>query len=268
MYGGLSATPCQGPCPPGGLTLDLTVSSLITIFLIFVLAGTVKGVIGMGLPTVSIGLLGTYMTPAEAAAILVLPTLVTNVWQAAIGKEFFFLLRRLWLLFAGIFVGSAIGAVVLGSAVSPSATTALGIVLIVYSVLGLSNVNFTTPPYAEVWLAPPIGLVNGVINVATGVFSLPSLPYLRSLHLRRDELVQALGMVFTVSGVALGIVLVRGGILRYSAAGLSVLALAASLLGMVLGRWVRGRVKSQTFRLCFLIGLLLLGAHLALRGLL
>ena len=51
----------------------------------FALAGFVKGVIGLGLPTVSIGLLGLLMTPAEAAAILVVPSLVTNIWQAAVG---------------------------------------------------------------------------------------------------------------------------------------------------------------------------------------
>ncbi len=48
----------------------------------FLLAGFVKGVIGLGLPTVSIGLLGLLMTPAQAAAILVVPSLVTNIWQA------------------------------------------------------------------------------------------------------------------------------------------------------------------------------------------
>ena len=39
-------------------------------------------------------------------------------------------------------------------------------------------------------------------------------------------------------------------------------------VGMWLGQLVRGQVQAETFRLCFFIGLLLLGAHLALRGLL
>ena len=43
---------------------------------------------------------------------------------------------------------------------------------------------------------------------------------------------------------------------------------AAALVGMWLGQMVRGKVRAETFRLCFFIGLLLLGAHLALRGLL
>ena len=77
----------------------------------FLLAGFVKGVIGLGLPTVSIGLLGLLMTPSQAAALLVVPSLVTNVWQAAAGGGLMTLARRLWPLLAGICVGTFIGAV-------------------------------------------------------------------------------------------------------------------------------------------------------------
>ncbi len=235
---------------------------------IFVLAGAVKGMIGMGLPTVAIGILGLFMTPAEAAAVLVLPTLVTNVWQAAAGRHFFKLLGRLWPMFAGIFLGASIGAVVLHSVASPWATTALGAVLVIYALLGLGNVHFSVAPQAETWLAPPIGIANGIVSVATGVFSLPALFYLNGLRLRRDELVQALGMLFTMSTVALAAALMHGGVLHYSAAIPSVLALAASIVGMVLGQLVRSRVKAELFRKIFLVGLLLLGAHLALRSIL
>jgi uncharacterized membrane protein YfcA len=74
----------------------------------FLLAGFVKGVIGLGLPTVSIGLLGLLMTPAQAAAILVVPSLVTNVWQAAVGGGLGALVRRLWPLLVGICVGTVL----------------------------------------------------------------------------------------------------------------------------------------------------------------
>jgi len=242
--------------------------TLAVVFLTFLLAGAVKGVIGMGLPTVSIGLLGLMMTPAQAAAILVLPTLITNIWQSIAGRGFFVLLRRLWLLFVGIFIGSYLGAVWLGGINSTWATTALGVALVLYSLLGLSNIHFTVPPRAEFWLAPIVGILNGIVSAATGVFSLPALPYLHGLHLNRDDLVQALGLLFTVSTVALAGVLIHGGVLHYSAVGLSLVAVAASLLGMVLGQMVRGRVKPETFRFFFFIGLLLLGAHLALHGLL
>ena len=47
----------------------------------FFLAGLVKGVTGMGLPTVAMGLLGTMMPPVMAAALLIVPSFVTNAVQ-------------------------------------------------------------------------------------------------------------------------------------------------------------------------------------------
>ena len=72
---------------------------------IFVLAGFVKGVIGLGLPTVAMGLLALLMTPAQAAALLVVPSFLTNVWQA-MGPELIPLVRRLWPMLLGICAGA------------------------------------------------------------------------------------------------------------------------------------------------------------------
>jgi uncharacterized membrane protein YfcA len=95
-----------------GARVDST-SILAAIAGAFLLAGFVKGVIGLGLPTVSIGLLGLVMTPAQAAAILVVPSLVTNVWQAAVGGALLALVRRLWPMLAGICIGTVVGVMLL-----------------------------------------------------------------------------------------------------------------------------------------------------------
>ena len=46
------------------------------------------------------------------------------------------------------------------------------------------------------------------------------------------------------------------------------LALAPALAGMFAGQWLRSRVSPATFRLCFFVGLLALGLHLASRAVL
>ena len=61
----------------------------------FLFAGLVKGVVGLGLPTVAMGLLGLAMPPVAAAALLLVPSLVTNVWQLLAKPRFGGLLRRL-----------------------------------------------------------------------------------------------------------------------------------------------------------------------------
>lgn len=231
----------------------------------FLLAGFVKGVIGLGLPTVAIGMLGLLMTPAQAAAILIIPSLVTNVWQATVGGDLRALARRLWPMLIGICVGTWIGAALLPGGGGAEATVWLGVALAIYAALGLFKVHFSVPPRAEVWLGMVIGTANGAISVATGIFALGA-PYVQALSMERDRMVQALGLSFSVSTVALAVALAHGGEVKTSLIWPSLAALGAALSGMVLGQLVRGRIRAETFRLCFFVGLLLLGAHLALRG--
>jgi uncharacterized protein len=234
----------------------------------FLLAGFVKGVIGLGLPTVSIGLLGLLMTPAQAAAILVVPSLVTNIWQAAIGGGLLALTRRLWPMLAGICLGTFAGAVLLPHDDSGRATVWLGLALVLYAAVGLVKGHFAVPRRAETWLGLLMGTATGAITVATGIFVMPGTPYVQSLQFDRDKMVQALGLSFTVSTLTLALALAYAGQVRSSLAFSSLVALGAALVGMVFGQLVRGKVRAETFRLCFFVGLLLLGAHLALRGLL
>ena len=234
----------------------------------FLLAGFVKGVIGLGLPTVSIGLLGLLMAPAQAAAILVVPSLVTNIWQAVVGGGLIALTRRLWPMLVGICLGTFVGAVLLPHDDTGQATIWLGVALALYAALGLLNVHFKVPQRSETWLGLVMGAATGAITVATGIFVMPGTPYVQALQFERDKLVQALGLSFTVSTVTLALALAYAGQIHASLAGVSLVALLAALVGMLLGQLARGRVRAETFRLWFFIGLLLLGGHLALRGLL
>jgi hypothetical protein len=242
----------------------LVISVAFTAFLI---AGIVKGVIGLGLPTVGIGLLSLVMSPAEAAVLLVVPTVVTNVWQLAIGPGLRPLMKRLWPTLTAICVVTFSSAGLLASDPTGRAATWLGAALAIYAIAGLCAVRIVVPPHAEPWLGPLAGATSGLVAGATGVFSIPGVIYLNGLGLDRDELIQALGLTFTVAMLALAAGLWREGVFHTSIVGASTLALAPALFGMLLGQWVRGRISAEMFRKFFFIGLLLLGAHLALRTL-
>jgi uncharacterized membrane protein YfcA len=244
---------------------DLPLAPMLFIGATFLLAGFVKGVIGLGLPTVAVGLLGLVMPPAQAAALLVVPSLVTNAWQLAAGPSFGPLLRRLWTMLLGVCVGTFVGGVWLRVGMSGSSTMLLGIALVIYALFGFRRKRFSIPAHAEPWLSPLIGMLTGVVSAATGVFVIPAVPYLQALNLDKDDLVQALGLSFTVSTLALAAVLMWQGAFRPTVAGISLAALPPALAGMLLGQWVRGRVAAATFRTIFFAGLLILGSHLALR---
>lgn len=93
----------------------------------FLLAGAVKGVIGLGLPTIAMGLLGLAMSPAQAAALLIVPSTLTNLWQLAAGGHLLALMRRLGPMLAMIFVGTLLGSAWLGIDSGTWAVHALGL---------------------------------------------------------------------------------------------------------------------------------------------
>jgi uncharacterized membrane protein YfcA len=243
--------------------VDTSSPVLLIIALTFLLAGFVKGVIGLGLPTVSMGLLALVMMPAQAAALLVVPSLVTNIWQMAAGPALVPLWRRLWPMMIGIGVGTWAGAGLLTGSNAAAATVALGVALVLYALTGLTTLRLRCPTRMEWWLAPLIGAVTGFITAATGVFVIPAVPYLQAIGLEKEELVQALGLSFTVSTVALAAMLMASGSFAPAIAGGSLLALVPALGGMFAGQWLRLRSRPEVFRRCFFLGLLALGAYLA-----
>lgn len=232
----------------------------------FLLAGTVKGVIGMGLPTVAMGLLSVAMLPAQAAALLLIPSTVTNFWQLAAGGHLRTVCKRLWLLLVMIAIGTGLGSYLLGMGSAQGMGRALGAALFVYALCGLFLPTFKVPPRAEIWLGPLCGLITGLITSATGVFVIPAVPYIQGLGLDRNQLVQALGVSFTVSSLALGVGLFWNGALGGAEMSASLLAVIPALLGMMIGQWLRQRISALVFKRVFFIGLALLGLHLLIGG--
>jgi uncharacterized protein len=241
-------------------TLGLALSGLVIGA--FLMAGVVKGVTGMGLPTVAMGVLGLAMLPTQAAALLIVPATVTNVWQLAAGGQFWVLLKRLWPLQLMIFIGTGVGTQVLGVGSGSSMSRALGGILVLYALSGLFLRPLQVAPASERWLGPLCGLMTGLIASATGVFTIPAVPYVQGLGLDRNELVQALGLSFTVSSLALGLAMFWSGALGGGELGASLLALAPALIGMMLGQWLRHRISAQMFKRVFFIGMGVLGLHL------
>lgn len=245
-------------------SLHLIVAIIVTFFA----AGVVKGVTGMGLPTVAMAVLGSLLSPLTAAALLLAPSFVTNVWQLLAGPRFGMLIRRLWPMMLTILVGTVFSSMLLTGGGTDFATVGLGVTLIIYAGYTLLARPHHVSLRWEPWLSPVIGLITGLVTGATGVFVFPAVPYIQSLDLERDDLVQALGLSFTVSTIALA-----AGLFWYGATPVgnlltSMLAVIPALLGMAAGQVIRTRVSPQLFRRLLLLLLLLLGLEMALHGLL
>lgn len=240
-----------------------------SIACVFFLAGLVKGVVGLGLPTLSMGLLAGLMPPAQAAVILILPSFLTNAWQMLDGPALAALLRRLWPLQLGVVAGTLLVPASLVTLDARMAAAGLGAALAVYAGLGLCAIKLSVPVRGEGAASLVAGAVTGAITSATGVFVFPAVPYLQALSLKKDELVQALGLSFTVSTLALFARLVMEGSFALDGlpGGWSLAApLPAALLGMAAGTKLRGRLDERAFRRVFFVSLLMIAFYTLYRG--
>jgi uncharacterized protein len=236
---------------------------LLLIAAAFLLAGFIKGALGLGLPTVSMGLLAVSMPPAQALAIVIMPAIITNIWQTFVGPHLRDIIRRLWPLMAGTVIGIWLNAGMLTGPYARYGTIVLGVLLVIYALVGLSKFSFSVARSDEKWIGGIVGLITGVVSAATGVQVIPSMPFMQAIGMEKDELVQALGVFFTVATLALAFNLTSAGLLTAATALPGAIAMAASFAGMFIGQAVRSRMQPEVFRRWFLISMILLGIYLA-----
>jgi uncharacterized membrane protein YfcA len=228
---------------------------------VFLLAGTVKGLVGLGLPTITIALTSLVLPLTEAIALIALPTIFTNVWQAAIGGKFWVILRRQWPLIVPLMIALYLTMWLVGQKGPNWAFLVLAAVLIVYSGLGLLRIRLHIHADLEKPLAPVIGVVSGFVAGLVGVPIIPLMPYLQGLDIKPSELVQSLGVVLCATSLTLTVSLLNFGLLDGPRAIVSAAAVVPALAGMWVGQQIRLRLSVEQFRLAVFWALLLTGLY-------
>ncbi|HJM93449.1 MAG: sulfite exporter TauE/SafE family protein [Alphaproteobacteria bacterium] len=233
----------------------------------FLIAGMVKGVIGLGLPTVSLALLTVTLDLPSAMALLLVPSFITNLWQAVVGGQGGAILQRIW-PFLLLATGTVwIGAIALRQVDLSLLSALLGLLLVIYGVANLAGLRFSLTQHQAAWLGPVLGTVNGVLTGMTGSFVVPGVMFLQAIGLPRDMLIQAMGILFTLSTLALAVALQRNAFVTAELAGLSAAAVPPAIIGMIAGQRLRQNLSEQLFRRTFFIALLVLGTYIIFRAL-
>src|ERR1700726_2927101 len=172
------------------------------------------------------------------------------------------IVRRLWPLMLGTVVGIWLNA---GMLTGPSArygSIVLGALLVIYAIVSLSKFSFTVARRDEKWVGGVVGVMTGVVSAATGVQVIASMPFMQAIGMEKDELVQALGVFFTVATLALAFSLSTAGVLTAATALPGAVAMVCSFTGVFVGQSVRSRMQPEGFRRWFLIAMIFLGLYL------
>ncbi|MEJ8476102.1 sulfite exporter TauE/SafE family protein [Roseibium algae] len=238
------------------------------IVAVFFLAGLVKGVIGLGLPTVALSLMTILTSLPTAMALMLVPTFATNVVQALTGGHAKVILKRIWpfLLLATVTVWA--GGLVLRDADLSLMSSLLGAVLVAYAILGFTGYQMKTAPQQETLSGVVLGTVNGVLSGMVGSYAVPGVMYLQSLGFDRNQFVQAMGMLFLGTTIALGVTLSGNNLMTAEMGWMSVGATVPAFAGFFAGQMIRKRLSERLFRLLFYAGLLALGLFIVIRPLL
>lgn len=235
---------------------------IIAICATFLLAGFVKGVVGLGLPTVSLALLTATLGLPQAMALLLVPSFVTNLWQALSGGNALEILRRHALFFVLATVTVWVGALALTRLDAGFLSGLLGLLLVVYASTNLAGLKVAIPQQHRSWAGPLFGATNGVLTGMTGSFVVPGVMYLQGIGMSRDVLVQAMGILFTLSTLALALALGGNGILDVELGMMSAVALVPAIAGMMIGQRVRGRLSERHFRVVLFWALMAMGVYM------
>jgi len=239
----------------------MIIEHILLALAVFLIAGVVKGLVGMGLPTITIALTSLVLPLSDTIALIALPTIFTNLWQAAVGGKFRVILRRQWPLIVPLAVMLYLTMWTVGRKAPDWAFLVLAIVLVVYSALGLFRIRLQIHADLEKPLAPVIGVISGVVAGLVGVPVIPLMPYLQGLDIKPTELVQTLGVVLCATSVTLTVSLLRFGLLDGPHAIVSAIAVVPAIAGMWVGTRVRLKLSVEQFRLAVLWALLLTGLY-------
>ena len=239
--------------------------TVAVVALTFFVAGFVKGVVGLGLPTISLAALTATLGLHPAMALVLAPSLATNLFQATRGGHGKAVVRRLWPYLMAAAVGIWLGVRILVVSDAALLSKLLGVMIVVYSLLSLARFKPSVPPSLEAWIAPPLGVINGVLTGLTGAFVVPSVFYLQALGLERNVLVQAMGTMFLFSTVCMALALGGHAFITVDLALLSSAAVIPAMGGMVVGRRLSRRLSEAVFRQLLFAALLALGLYILLR---
>lgn len=235
--------------------------------LVFLLAGTVKGAIGIGLPTTVIAILSQVADPRLAVALGLLPIVASNAWQAWREGEWRATLRR-YAPFAAalgvsIFVFSDIAAG--SSAATVTLTTGVGIV-----VFAAANLWRRPPPVPPRWERPAqvgFGLAAGLMGGFTGLWAPPLVVMLIALRAEKTEFIRATALLLLIGALPMTAGYALNGLLTAEVALWSAAMCLPTFAGMAFGARIRARMADARFQRAVLVFFLLMGLNMVRKGL-
>ena len=245
-------------------TATLGLIALLTVSL--VIAGLVKGVIGVGMPVVAFPLLSMLVDVPTAVMLLSVPLVLSNIPQALEGG---LVMQTLWSLapvLVGMVPGVWIGVAVLVNIDPAAAKIVAGTVVIFVAALTLLAPKLQIKQR----LVGPVGLGAGFCGGLLGGIAALSGPlviiFLLAKGLSGRAFTKEASMFLVVSSVLLASALTSSPRFDWRDVLISTLATVPVAAGMLVGQKLRDAVPADAFKKLVVLAVLLSGAQLVWKG--
>ena len=229
------------------------------IFFALTFSAFIKGSLGLGFSTICLAILVNVIDLKTAISIVILPSLVSNLIVMLEAGNLRISLKTFWLMILMTIPGMIFGLQLLRQADNSLSVSILAIVLFMYGCWGWLNRQFAIPTRYIPILNPFIGLITGTVNGATGSQIFPVMPYLLSLNIPKNVLVQTINLSFTLSSLIMLISLNQFNALNNASILTYSLGILPVMLGVHLGGKIRKRLDQERFKKAVMILIIILG---------
>lgn len=244
------------------MTPTVMVLSALALFA----GGAVKGLVGIGIPLVSLSLLSLFLPLADAVILLPVPIIVANVWQSIVTPHFVSAIRRFWPLVLAMLIGTVAGAHVLTALDAASLNLLVGTLVVLFTLSSIMNPELRLPVRFERGVGVVAGAVGGFMGGISALFGPPIILYLTSLRLDRETFVGVISSIYLCSAVGLVIVFGSVGVMSQAQFVESAVASVPLMLGVWAGQRFRGGIREAVFRKLLLVVVLGVGVRLIVLG--
>ena len=230
--------------------------------LIFLAAGSVKGAIGIGLPTTIIALMSLFVDPRVAVALGLSAMILSNIWQVHREGGWAGPVRRFWPFIlvngATLFAVSQFAAGAGGDAI----LAFTGVAIVIFSASSLIGEPPALPARWERPAQVVSGALSGAMGGMTGIWSPPMLVMLLAFRLDKSAFVNTVGALLCLGAIPLQIGYVTAGLMTWSLFLMSLALCVPVFIGFALGERIRSRMDARRFQKAVLVFFLAMGLNM------
>ena len=241
-------------------------TAMVALIVIFLLAGVIKGFLGIGMPAAAMGFLTLFLPPAEAIPLLWLPILFTNALQFAHAPEKKEIASTYWLFAVALVVAIFVTSMFAAHYPTALLTVSIGIAMVIFSLNSLFGLTLPVGP-GKGWQVG-FGVISGVLGGMSSIWSPTVAMYLVARDVDKERFIGATGFLFLLGAIALGAGEIIAGLITVPVLLKSLVGLCVVLVGFRLGELLRGGVSQALFRKIVLTVFLIMGVRLIATGLL